>query len=119
MTATPAYCSANSRDAAEPLWGTARYTERWLLIEYPAAWPAKVLSPGVLPQAMMDQLDSRRRAFPCFHTLFIRHGRTRAGRLRAFLVDCREDISSLQRLEFDDYEQLASMGLAGCWRGRQ
>jgi hypothetical protein len=118
-TATPAYCSASSQGAAEPLWGTARHTERWLLIEYPAAWPAKVLKPGVLPQAMLDQLDSLRQAFPSFHTLFIRQGHTRAGRLRAFLVDCREDVSSLQRLEFDDYEQLASMDLAGYWQGRQ
>jgi hypothetical protein len=120
MTATtPAYCSTNSRDAAEPLWGTARHTERWLLIEYPGAWPAKVLKPGVLPQAMMDQLDALRQAFPSFHTLFIRQGHTRAGRLRAFLVDCREEVSSLQRLEFDDYEQLAAMDLAGGWEGRQ
>lgn len=119
MTATPAYCSANSRDVAEPLWGTARHTERWLLIEYPAAWPAKVLKPGVLPPAMLGQLDSLRQAFPSFHTLFIRQGHTRAARLRAFLVDCREDVSSLQRLEFDDYEQLASMDLAGYWQGRQ
>ncbi len=119
MTATPAYCSASSHDAMEPLWGTARHAEQWLLIEYPGAWPAKVLRPGVLPEAMLRQIDSLRGQFPNFHSLFIRQGHTRVGRLRAFLVDCREEVSSLQRIEFDDYAELASMDLAGYWQGRQ
>lgn len=117
MTATPVYCSANSRDVAEPLWGTARHTERWLLIEYPGAWPAKVLKSGVLPPAMMKQLDAQQQAFSSFHTLFIRQSHTRSGPLRAFLVDCREESASIQRLEFDDYEQLAAMDLVGAWQG--
>jgi hypothetical protein len=119
MTATPVYCSASSLEAAEPLWGTARHTERWLLIEYPAAWPPKVLKSGVLPEAMLTQLEALRQTFPSFHSLFIRQGHMRTGRLRAFLVDCREEVSSLQRVEFDDYDQLASMDLAGYWQGRE
>jgi hypothetical protein len=118
-TGTPAYCSANSRDAEEPLWGTARHAERWLLIEYPTAWPAKVLKAGVLPPAMMQRIEALQQTFPSYHTLFIRQGHTRAGRLRAFLVDCRDGASSIQRVEFDDYEQLASMDLAGYWQGRE
>jgi hypothetical protein len=116
-TATPVYCSANSRDVAEPLWGTARHTERWLLIEDPGAWPAKVLKSGVLPPAMMKQLEALQQAFPSFHTLFIRQGHTRSGPLRAFLVDCREETASIRRLEFDDYDQLAAMDLVGAWQG--
>jgi len=122
MTATPAtpsYCSASSLDAVEPLWGTARHAEHWLLIEYPGAWPAKVLKVGVLPEAMMRQLDTLRQAFPGFHALFVRQGHARAARLRAFLIDCREGASSLQRVEFDDYEELAAMDLVGYWQGRQ
>jgi hypothetical protein len=118
IPATPVYCSASSRDAAEPLWGTARHTERWLLIEYPAAWPPKVLKPGVLPEAMRQQLDALQQAFPSFHTLFIRQGHGRNGPLRAFLVDCRDGHTSIQRVEFDDYDQLAAIDLAGYWQGR-
>jgi hypothetical protein len=118
MTSASAYCSTSSREAGEPLWGTARHAERWLLIENAAAWPAKVLKAGVLPQAMLRQIDSLQQAFPGFQTLFIRQGYARTGRLRAFAVDCREDAASVQRFEFDDYEQLASMDLAGCWNGR-
>ncbi len=119
MTMTPAYCSASSRDAAEPLWGTARHAERWLLIEYPAAWPAKVLKGGLLPQAMMQQIDALQQAFPSFHTLFIRQGHGRSGPLRAFLVDCREESPSIQRFEFDDYEQLAALPLTSYFQGDQ
>ena len=118
MASTSAFCATISREATEPLWGTARHAERWLLIEYHAAWPAKVLKSGLLPHALMQQLDSLQQAFPSFHTLFIRQGYTRAGRLRAFLIDCREGVSSIQRLEFDDYDALASMDLAGYWSGR-
>jgi hypothetical protein len=119
MTETPAWCSASSRDATEPLAGTVKNTERWLLIEYPGAWPPKVLQRGVLPDAMAQRLDALRQAFPSFNTLFIRQGHTRPERLRAFLIDCRESVSSIQRVEFDDYEALASMDLVGYWQGRQ
>jgi hypothetical protein len=119
MTSISDYCSTISREATEPLWGTARHAERWLLIEYQAAWPAKVLKSGLLPDALMRQLDSLQQAFPGFHTLFVRQGYTRSGPLRAFLIDCREGVASIQRLEFDDYEELASMDLAGYLAGRQ
>jgi hypothetical protein len=67
---------------------------------------------------MMQQLDALQQAFPSFHTLFIRQGHTRVGPLRAFLVDCREGSPSIQRIDFDNYEQLAAMDLAGYWQGR-
>lgn len=119
MSSISAYCATLSRDATEPLWGTARHAERWLLIEYQAAWPAKVLKSGLLPNALMRQLDTLQELFPGSHTLFIRQGYTRAGRLRAFLIDCREDASSIQRLEFDDYDELAALDLAAYASGRQ
>jgi hypothetical protein len=106
-----------SRDAAEPLWGTAKYAERWLLIEYRGSWPAQVLKSGLLPPSMMAQLDALRRTYPSVHTLFIRQSRASAGRLRAVLIDCRDGVTSQQRVEFETYEELAAMDLPACWEG--
>lgn len=50
-------CSDISRDAGEPLLGTATHVDVWLLIEYRAVWKAKALDDNNLAEPVMRWIE--------------------------------------------------------------
>lgn len=59
---TTPFCSATSRDLAEPLTATASYVEEWLLVEWTGAWGRHALTESGLPRHLADPLVEMDRA---------------------------------------------------------
>ena len=112
------FCSDASREAGEPLAGTATRVDAWLLIEHPGAWERKALEGSSLPQAVKDQLAAAEKHIPHARVELIkREGRTAQGDFALFVARSAGPDTALYRFTLHTYEDLLGLDLAGIVSG--
>lgn len=62
MTADTFRCADSAQDRGEPLYGTASFVKRWLLLEQPGSWGRDALLQSRVPQKTAQELRARARA---------------------------------------------------------
>ena len=106
-------CAHAARERGEPLLATASTVERWLLIEQPGPWGAEALVESGLPSLVAGEVRRRARDAGVRPILIRRPGgRTGASR-DAFLVTTRPGERRVERVRFDDPEELLDLDLRG------
>ena len=113
----PAFCSVQSKEAAEKAFGTASIGDAWLLLEYAQPWGAKAFSESALPEAVKIHLSGVLKSVPRSRVLLIKQTRKVKGPLSLFVVQSRESLSSILKYEFFKYEQLLDLDLASALAG--
>jgi hypothetical protein len=106
------FCSDISRQAGEPLIGTATRTDVWLMLEHDAAWQRKALEGSKLPQAVKDHLAQAEKTIPHARVELIKHEQHRAPRSLSFFVARTADTeSSLYHFQLDAVEDVLSLDM--------
>src|SRR4051812_211469 len=77
MTSERFFCSEAARERAEPIFATAPQVETWLLVENSAAWSAKSLPDGALPDGVRNHLAKMQAGIPRSRRLMIRQCHSR------------------------------------------
>ncbi len=105
MTAEPFRCAASSEDRGEPIYGTASFVRRWLLLEQPGSWGPNALMESRIPERTATELRRRARAAGA-RIVLIRRGVRLAGAKRQcyFAVTdvARTRLSGIALDEVDD-----------------
>jgi hypothetical protein len=113
----PAFCSVQSKKAAENVFGTASMGDAWLLLEYARPWGSKAFSESTLSNAVKNYLAGVLKSVPRSRVLLIKQRRKVKGPLTLFVARSRESSSSILKYEFSDYEQLLELDLASALAG--
>ncbi|MBW3657955.1 MAG: sucrase ferredoxin [Actinobacteria bacterium] len=104
-------CAYRARERDEPLLATASTVSTWLLVEQPGPWGAEALVESGLPSLVAEELRRRARNAGVRPILIRRpEGRTGASR-EAFLVTTRPDDRRVERVRFDDPDELLDLDL--------
>jgi (2Fe-2S) ferredoxin len=91
-------CSVISLALGEPLFGTAPYAPRWLLVEHPGPWGRKAVA-----EAGLRELEARGKELGVRVGLVRRFGRPSSrGPRRIFLVSCEPPEPSVELLSEPD-----------------
>jgi hypothetical protein len=113
----PAFCSVQSKAAAEKTFGTASMGDAWLLLEYARPWGAKAFRESAIPKAVKVYLSGVLKSVPRSRVLLIKQTREVKRPLTLFVVRSRESSSSILKYEFFEYEQLLELDLASALCG--
>ena len=113
----PAFCSLQSKEAAEKTFGTASMGDAWLLLEYARPWGAKAFRESALPKAVKTHLSGVLKSVPRSRVLLIKQTRKVKGPFTLFVARSRESLSSILKYEFFEYEQLLDLDLASALAG--
>jgi hypothetical protein len=112
----PTSCQS-SRQAGEPIYGTATEASIWICLEYRGPWERKAFQSSRLPERLKTRLDAALQASPTARLQFVRRpGRTR-GPLSLYLAKWDPDFPQAHRLDFEDYGQLAKLDLSALAAG--
>jgi hypothetical protein len=104
-------CSDASREAGEPLAGTATTVERWLLVEVAGTWPRDVGDASPLGEPAATAVKEWIGREPSSRLLFLRRPGRRAGRISAYVVSASASRSEVRFFELDGHAQLADVDL--------
>lgn len=112
-------CSDSSREAGEPIAGSATPYRVWLLLEYRPVWQAKAAKPGnnTIVEQATKHIHAALNAAPDSKLLFIRQQSRKDGPLTAFIVYSDEANPRSYRITFDDYADLLNFPLADMLNG--
>ena len=116
---TPFRCSAASRDAEEPLEGTASTVRAFLLLEAPGPWGVDAVLDSRLPvevKTRLRELEDTHRVRPL---LIRRPGRPVLGPTRLFAAYVRTDRPWLETTVLDDVRDLLDLDLTLLGEGRR
>ncbi|MGI8774879.1 MAG: sucrase ferredoxin [Actinomycetota bacterium] len=117
MTAEIFRCTAAAEARGEPLFGTASFVRRWLLLEQPGSWGRDALSDSKLPKPFAQELHRRTRALG-IRVILIRRGvRTSAPRRQCYFVRTSVDDSYQAHLWLDDVTDLLDVDLSPLAQG--
>ncbi len=105
-------CADSSEERDEPIFGTASFVRRWLMVEQPGPWGSDALSQSGLPLDISLELRSRARQAGV-RPILIRRGRefTGDGR-RCYLATTTAQETRLVSLQLDETEELLDIDLA-------
>lgn len=110
-TAADYFCSTLSRDAHEPLYGSAPEKRVWLLLEYDQPWGAKAFPESTLPQAVKAHLDAHLTRIPGSSILMLRQpGQQREG-IAFFVAVADETAPRLYAYTLSAYTDLLDLDL--------
>lgn len=112
MTAEPFRCAASSEGRDEPLYGTASFVRRWLLLEQPGSWGSNALMQSRIPERTALELRRRAQAARA-RIVLIRRGVRLAGPKRQCyfaVTDLRE--TRLSEIELDSLDDLMDVDLS-------
>jgi hypothetical protein len=120
MAEKPILCADSSREAGEPLAGSATPYRVWLLLEYRPVWQAKAAKPGnnTIVDNATKHIHDALNAAPDSKMLFIRQQSRKDGPLSAFIVFSDETSPRTYRLTFDNYPDLLNLPLANMLNGQ-
>ncbi len=109
---TDAFRCADSSDArAEPLYGTASFVRRWLLLEQPGSWGRDALTQSRLPQAFAGELRNRAVAAGVRVILIRRGVRFSSDRRHCYLIRTEGCDLYQAHLALDDLDDLLDVDL--------
>ena len=108
------FCADESRAHDEPLYATASRVDHWLLVEYRSLWSHDAFAGSGLTEQVKNHLREQQAARPRTRLLFIR-SRPRRGisGLVAYSATSREAHVGLRRVDFEHYQDLTRVDLAG------
>ncbi|MBZ0302168.1 MAG: hypothetical protein K8J31_20635 [Anaerolineae bacterium] len=114
MTAQPTadyLCSTLSREAHEPLYGSAPEKRVWLLLQYDQPWGAQAFAESDLAEPVKAHLSASLNAIPDSNILLIRQpGQSREG-MRLFVAVVEEAAPCLYAFTLADYADLLDIDL--------
>ena len=113
-------CAEISAETAEPLEATASRIDHWLLVEYRGLWARDLLSGSRLDGAVQANLREQLASLPRSRLLFVRRPqRAREAGIVVYVGQTSEVDSAFFGFEFESYEELAQLDLAGALRERK
>lgn len=105
-------CALASREADEPMFGTAKPTAVWLLLEFEGRWQPEALDDSDLPEPVKTRLQTYRDSIPQTRVLLIRQKPRVAPPGIAFYVGLgREHDPALYEFRLDDYADLLALDI--------
>ncbi len=111
------FCSRDSIERREQVFGTASTAQAWLLLEYNGPWTPNLLADSDLPDDAKRVLAAAVDGDPDTRLLFIKNDlRGKAG-LSFYVAVARERRQALYRFELDDYRDLLAIDVAGLASG--
>ena len=111
------FCSRDSIERREQIFGTASTAQAWLLLEYNGPWTEDLLAGSDLPDEAKRVLAAAVDGSPETRLLFIRNDlRGKAG-LAFYVAYARERQRALYRYDLDDYRDLRSIDVTGLASG--
>lgn len=113
------YCAEQTRQADEPIYGTATEAQLWLLLEYRQPWGAKVTADNELPAQVQDFLARQAAAVPRSRLLFIKQQNMSQDKLRFFVVKTAEARPASYEFQLDAYEDLLALDIAAIAEERE
>jgi hypothetical protein len=106
------YCSDLSKNAGEPLYGTASHSKIWILLEHPSPWGRKALVENRLSDAVKAHLKSSLEMIEGSRAQLIRQSYSQTGQINFFLVNARESSPVIHHFKLRDHEELLDLDLA-------
>jgi hypothetical protein len=114
LDATDFFCSDLSREAGEPLAGTAPAVDLWLLLEYDGPWRARATEDNELPPSAQAWLAQALSLTEKGRTQFVKQSRpSPAAGLTLYVALAREIDPLLYEFHLDSYDDLSSADLPG------
>ena len=111
MPASEFRCSDASLDRDEPLFATASFVRRWLLVEQPGAWGSNALLESRMPTRIATELRSRARALGVRIVLIRRGARLSTGRRQCYFLRTQDCDTYSAHLSLDDATDLLDLDL--------
>lgn len=105
------FCSDLSKDAGEPLFGTASHSKIWFLLEHPAPWGRKALLENRLPDSVREHLKTALEQIDGSRAQLIRQSYTPNETFSFFIVHTRESAPLIRRFKVHNYEELLALDL--------
>jgi hypothetical protein len=109
------YCCDHSREAGEPLFGTAPLSPVWVALEYNGAWGAKTPDDSDLSPAVKARIAAWTTAIPNLKFVFIRRrpDGEASGKTRLYVARVLEMSPELYQLDLDSPEDVLTLDMAG------
>ncbi|MFN2221878.1 MAG: sucrase ferredoxin [Candidatus Promineifilaceae bacterium] len=112
------FCADVSREAGEPMIGTAPAVEAWFLLEYAGPWMAKATEDNDLPPSTQAWLANALALVAKGRVQFIKHSRASSSTgITFFLALTREVAPLLYEFHLDTYADLHSLDLVSLLAG--
>jgi hypothetical protein len=108
---TQLFCSDLSRNACEPLYGTAGLGQVWLLLEHPQSWGEKALETSQLPGDVKTYLRSVLKGLEGGRFLLIRQRRSEPDSINFFIAVTREQTPRIKQFKLRSYEDLLQLDI--------
>lgn len=105
-------CSDASVARDEPLYGTASFVRRWLLVEQPGSWGSDALSQSRMPAKVASELRARARSLGVRVVLIRRGARLSTGRRQCYLLRTGARESYAAHLSVDAVSHLLDIDLS-------
>lgn len=112
MTTDNFRCSDASLGRSEPMYGTASFVKRWLLIEQPGGWGSDALLESRMPVRVAKEIRARTRSLGIRVVLIRRGARLSTGRRRCFFLRTENCDSYAAHLSLDSPLDLLDLDLA-------
>ncbi|MBZ0291777.1 MAG: hypothetical protein K8L99_04345 [Anaerolineae bacterium] len=100
------YCSTQSLEAGEQLFGSATNYEVWFVLEYTRPWGAKAFPESDLEPRVKTRMNSWLESIPKSNILFIRQSGRRAESIRFYVALTTERDQKLYRFDLESYDDL-------------
>ena len=117
MTTETFRCSDSSRGRDEPIFGTASFVRRWLLIEQPGAWGYDALSHSRFPLDVAEELKARTRKLGVRIILIRRGARLSNHKRQCYFVRTDEDNRYLAHMELKGPRELLDIDFSPLLEG--
>jgi hypothetical protein len=107
------FCSDLSRNACEPIFGTASRGNIWLLLEHPEPWGQKALADNRMPDQVKESLGSTLERIEGGRFQLIRQRYSQNGFINFFIVVTHESSPYVQHFKLKEYKQLLDLDICG------
>jgi hypothetical protein len=105
------FCSDLSRNACEPVFGTASAATTWLMVEHPEPWGRKALIDNRMPDQVKESLSSTLGLIEGGKFQLIRREYSRNGFINFFIAVARESSPYIRHFKLKEYEQLLDLDI--------
>ena len=118
MTSDAFRCADAAEERAEPLYGTASFVRRWLLLEQPGSWGRDALSESRLRETLAQELRARAGAAGVRIILIRRGVRLSSDRRQCYFVRTEGRDLYQAHMELDQADDLLDVDLGLLGEGR-
>jgi hypothetical protein len=110
------YCSDLSKNACEPVFGTASRGNTWFLLEHPEPWGKRALVDNRMPDQVKERLSSALEQINGGRFLLIRRRYSQSDCFNFFIVAAREDSPQVRHFKLKEYQELLDLDIWGLVR---